>query len=63
MRHLDENFHKKFKHPDLQKLLWKATQAITKEDFDDALAKMTAINDKAVPWLLKEAKPEYWVEL
>ena len=62
MRHLHENFHKKFKHPDLQKLLWKAAQAITREDFDDALAKMT-INDKAVPWLLNEAKPEYWVEL
>ena len=63
MRHLEENFKKKFKHPDLTKLLWTAARAITQEEYDAALENMTKINSQAVPWLLEHTKPEYWAEL
>jgi SWIM zinc finger len=62
MRHLHENFHKKFKHPDLGILLWQAARATTEDVYLDTIKKMRDINEKAVDWLLKEAKPEFWVE-
>ena len=62
MRHLHENFHKKFKHPDLGILLWQAARAITEDVYLDTIKKMRDINEKAVDWLLKETKPEFWVE-
>ena len=62
MRHLHENFHKKFKHPDLGILLWQAARAITEDVYLDTIKKMRDINEKAVDWLLKEAKPEFWAE-
>ena len=62
MRHLEENF-KKFKHPDLTKLLWTAARAITQEEYDTALENVTKINGQAVPWLLEHAKRKYWAEL
>ena len=63
LRHLQENFHKKFKHPDLKNLLWDAARATKQEDFDDALSKMSKIDSEAVPWLLSHASPEHWAEL
>jgi hypothetical protein len=62
MRHLHENFHKKFKHPDLGILLWQAARATTEDVYLDTIKKMRDVNEKAVDWLLKEAKPEFWVE-
>ena len=60
---MQENFHKKFKHPDLKTLLWKAARALTKEEYDEALFNMSKIDDKAVSWLLSHAKSEHWAEL
>jgi len=62
MRHLHENFHKKFKNPDLGILLWQAARATTEDVYLDAIKKMRDINEKAVDWLLKEAEPQFWVE-
>ena len=62
MRHLHENFHKKFKHPDLGILLWQAARATTEDVYLDTIKKMRDINENAVDWLLKEAKPEFWVK-
>ena len=62
MHHLHENFHKKFKHPDLGILLWQAARATTEDVYLDTIKKMRDINENAVDWLLKEAKPEFWVE-
>ena len=62
MRHLHENFYKKFKHPDLGILLWQAACTTTEDVYLDTIKKMRDINEKAVDWLLKEAKPEFWVE-
>jgi hypothetical protein len=62
MRHLHENFHKKFKHPELGILLWKAADADNEDIYLDIIKKMRDINEKAVDWLLKEAKPEFWVK-
>jgi hypothetical protein len=62
MRHLHENFHKKFKNPDLGILLWQAARATTEDVYLDTIKKMRDINEKAVDWLLKEAEPQFWVE-
>ena len=62
MRHPHENFHKKFGHPDLRILLWQAARATTEDVYIDTIKKMRDIDEKAVDWLLKEAKPEFWVE-
>ena len=62
MRHLHENFHKKFKHPDLGILLWQAACSTTEDVYLNTIKKMRDINEKAVDWLLKEAKSEFWVE-
>ena len=63
MKHLEENFHKQFKNVELKKLLWKAARATNKADYDAALADMTKINSKSVPWLMAHAGPEHWAEL
>ena len=60
MRHLQDNFHKKFPHKDLVKLLWTAARATTPEAFNETLTEMTKINTKAVPWLLEHAHPRHW---
>ena len=44
--HLEDNFHREFKNPDLK---WKAACAISKDGFDEALNKMNGINPRAVP--------------
>jgi hypothetical protein len=62
MRHLHENFHKKFKNPDLGILLWQAACATTEDVYLDTIKKMRDINEKAVDWLLKEAEPQFWIE-
>ena len=63
MRHLAENFHKKFKHPDLTMLLWAAARATTATEFDDAMMKMGQISEDARNWLLQSAPPQHWAEL
>jgi hypothetical protein len=63
MRHLAENFRKKFKHPDLIMLLWAAARAITAVEFDDAMMKMGQISEDARNWLLENAPPYHWAEL
>ena len=63
LRHLYDNFNKQFKNPELKKFLWQAAEAKSKEDFNAALDNMTKINVRAVPWLLKHAKPEHWADL
>src|SRR5579859_6432845 len=40
LRHLEDNFHKRFKNVELKRLLWVATWSTTKEDFDVALQEM-----------------------
>src|SRR5579859_1856027 len=63
LKHLEANFHKKFKNSKLTPFLWKATNATTQPEFDKALADMANINSNAVPWLLEHTKSEHWVEL
>ena len=63
MRHLAENFHKKFKHPDLTMLLWEAARTITATAFDEAMIKMGQISEDARKWLLDTAPPQHWAEL
>jgi hypothetical protein len=63
MRHLAENFHKKFKHSDLTMLLWAAARATTAAEFDDAMMKMGQISEDARNWLLENAPPHHWAEL
>ena len=63
MKHLEENFHKKFKNVELKPLLWQAARALTKEEFDTALENMTKINPRTVPWLYEHANPAHWAEL
>lgn len=63
LRHLEKNFHKKFKNVELKKLLWKAALATEKENYDAALAGMMTINSKTVLWLEKHASSKYWFEL
>ena len=63
LRHLEENFHKQFKNSDLKSLLWTAARAISKEDYDKALADMRTINPKSVDWLLSHTQPVHWAEI
>ena len=63
MRHLAVNFHKKFKHPELTKLLWKAAKATTLESYNDYLSKMDPIHIDARPWLLGNANPLHWANI
>ena len=62
LRHLEDNMHRQFKHPDLKSLLWKAARAGTKKDFDQSLEDMKAINPECVEWLLKTTDPEHWAD-
>ena len=50
MHHLHENFHKKFKHPDLGILLWQAARATTEDVYLDTIKKMRDINEKFQGW-------------
>lgn len=63
LRHLEDNMHKQFKHPDLKKLLWKAARATTETGFNKCLQDMRLINPDCVDWLLATAKPEHWADL
>jgi MULE transposase domain. len=63
LRHLEENFRKKFKSTELTHLLWKAATAITEADFNQCLQDMKAINPVSVDWLLQTANPEHWADL
>ena len=63
LRHLEENFRKKFKSTDLTHLLWKAAIAITEADFNQCLQDMKTINPVSVNWLLQTANPEHWADL
>jgi hypothetical protein len=63
LRHLVENFHRKFKNVELDALIWKAACARTQDDYDNAINDMRRINPEAVEWLLSNARPEYWAEL
>jgi MULE transposase domain/SWIM zinc finger/MuDR family transposase len=63
LRHLEENFHKQFKNPDLKTLLWTAARAINKDIYDKALENMRTINSKAVDWLLSTTQPIHWAEI
>ena len=60
MRHLDDNFRKEFKHPELKKLLWRAAYATTKEEYNDALSNMDQINPQARIWLHTHAPAKHW---
>lgn len=63
LRHLQDNMHKKFKHPDLKSLLWKAARAKSKVDFDRCLDDMRALDPNCVSWLLETTSPEHWADL
>jgi hypothetical protein len=63
LRHLEENFHKKFKNVELKKLLWKAARAREKKEFEDAMTAMMSINSRSVSWLTENAPSQYWSEL
>jgi hypothetical protein len=60
MRHLDDNFRKEFKHPELKKLLWQAAYATTEEDYHEALNNMDRINPQAKVWLHTHASAKHW---
>jgi len=59
LKHLEQNFHKAFKHPELISLLWKAARAATEQDFERALNNMKKINPQSVPWLMEHADPQH----
>src|SRR5579859_7484457 len=63
LRHLEDNMHKQFKHPDLKRLLWKVARATTETDFNKCLQDMRSINPACVDWLLRTANPEHWADL
>ena len=60
LRHLVDNFSKKYKHKDLTKLLWEAARATTEEEFHTACNAMRAINSMRVDWLFNNAHPMHW---
>ena len=60
MRHLDENFYRKFKHPELKKLLWQAAYATTENEFQTAMNNMEKINKDTVLWLHMHAPAKHW---
>jgi hypothetical protein len=62
LRHLYDNFHKQFKHPQLRSLLYEAACAITEEKYNTAIAKMCDINANSVDWLLSHVAPQHWCE-
>jgi MULE transposase domain/SWIM zinc finger len=61
--HLEDNFHKQFKNPNVKALLWTAARAISKEGYNKALNDMTAINTKAVDWLCSHTQPVHRAEI
>lgn len=63
LKHLEANFYKAYKHPELKSLLWKAARAITVDEFEEALQNMRTINYASVDWLLSHAHPMHWAEV
>jgi hypothetical protein len=63
LKHLEANFYKAFKHPELKTLLWKAARATNEDDFNLAIENMDGIDPAASVWLLSHASPEHWAEL
>ena len=63
LRHLQENFHKKFKNVELRRLLWMAASTVEENVYETALRDMAKINPLSVPWLLEHADPRHWAEL
>jgi hypothetical protein len=55
LRHLYDNFHKQFKHPQLRSLLYETARATTEEKYNTAITKMCDINTNSVHWLLSHA--------
>ena len=62
LRHLYENLHKNYKHPDLQRFLYEAARAKTEQEYNNAIEQMRGINSDAVDWLLTHAAPKHWCE-
>jgi hypothetical protein len=62
LRHLEDNFHKRFPNKELKKLLWKAAQAITVPEFNAILEDMRKIKPTAVIYLLQSTDPKHWAE-
>ena len=48
LRHLYENLHKNYKHPDLQRFLYEAARAKTEQEYNNAIEQMRGINSDAV---------------
>jgi len=44
LHHLEQNFHKEFKNPELKIFLWKAVRATTQPEFDQAIEDMCNID-------------------
>src|SRR5438552_16526521 len=57
LRHLEANFHKQFKHPQLKSLLGKLHVQQLKQRFNEALTNMSKIDGHSVDWLLQHADP------
>jgi hypothetical protein len=62
LRHLYENLHKNYKHPDLQRFLYQAARAKTEQEYKNKIDQMRGINSDAVNWLLAHATPNHWCE-
>jgi MULE transposase domain. len=62
LRHLYDNLHKKFKHKDLQRLLYKAAKSPTVQEFDAAILEMRKVDNDCVEWLLATADKKHWAE-
>ena len=60
LRHLVDNFSKKYKHKDLTKLLWEAARTTTEREFETACTAMHAINSTCIDWLYENAHPMHW---
>src|SRR5216117_481364 len=63
LRHLEQNFHKEFKNPELKIFLWKAARATTQPEFDQAIEDMRNIDSQAFTWLSEHVQVEHWAEL
>jgi len=62
LRHLHENFHKRFLNRLLKALLYKAARATGEKAFNAAIQEMCNINPASVQWMLNKADPKHWAE-
>jgi hypothetical protein len=59
LKHLTENFHRKFKNNTLTKLAWQAAWALTESGFDKVMMEIKQVDPNAEAWL-HQTNPAFW---